>query len=81
MRKKYALLGLALMLGSLSLKAQNPSKFIDRANMNLSVKPGDDFVTYSNGNWSKTTQFLQKKRAGEVLTNCAISISMQLKQS
>ena len=61
MRKKYALLGLALMLGSLSLKAQNPSKFIDRANMNLSVKPGDDFVTYSNGNWVKNNPIPAKE--------------------
>src|SRR6476646_1324405 len=28
-------------------------KFIDKANMDLSVKPGDDFNTYANGNWIK----------------------------
>jgi putative endopeptidase len=28
-------------------------KFIDRANMDLSVKPGDDFNEYANGNWIK----------------------------
>ncbi len=28
-------------------------KFIDPANMNLSVKPGDDFYEYANGNWLK----------------------------
>lgn len=33
--------------------AQVPAKFIDRANMNLGVKPGDDFVEYSNGPWVK----------------------------
>ncbi len=26
-------------------------KFIDRANMDLSVKPGDNFYLYANGNW------------------------------
>jgi len=28
-------------------------KFIDPANMDLSVKPGDDFFEYANGNWIK----------------------------
>jgi len=30
-----------------------PPKFIDRDNMNLSVKPGDNFYEYANGNWLK----------------------------
>ncbi|MFD3393258.1 M13 family metallopeptidase [Aquirufa sp. OSTEICH-129V] len=53
MKKKYALLSLALTLSIGTLNAQTPAKFIDRANMNLSVKPGDDFVQYSNGTWLK----------------------------
>jgi putative endopeptidase len=44
---------LALTLSIGTLNAQTPAKFIDRANMNLSVKPGDDFVEYSNGTWLK----------------------------
>ena len=28
-----------------------PRKFIDRDNMDLSVKPGDNFYQYANGNW------------------------------
>jgi putative endopeptidase len=28
-------------------------KYIDRANMDLSVKPGDNFYLYANGNWIK----------------------------
>jgi putative endopeptidase len=51
MKKKYALLSLAFTLGIGTLNAQTPAKFIDRSNMNLSVKPGDDFAQYANGNW------------------------------
>src|SRR5580693_3600628 len=28
-------------------------KFVDKANMDLSVKPGDNFYEYVNGNWIK----------------------------
>jgi putative endopeptidase len=30
-----------------------PDKFIDPANMDMSVKPGDDFYTYASGTWIK----------------------------
>jgi putative endopeptidase len=30
-----------------------PKKFIDPANMDLSIKPGDNFFDYANGNWIK----------------------------
>ena len=30
-----------------------PTKFIDPANMDLSIKPGDDFFDYANGTWLK----------------------------
>ena len=30
-------------------------QYIDRANMDLSVKPGDDFYRYANGGWLKKT--------------------------
>jgi putative endopeptidase len=52
-----------LMLSHLALSAtvciaaaafiKPPQKFIDPANMDLSVKPGDDFFKYANGNWIK----------------------------
>lgn len=35
--------------------ATPPKKFIDPANMDLSVKPGDDFFEYANGGWLKQT--------------------------
>ncbi|MHA8075912.1 M13 family metallopeptidase [Aquirufa sp. TARAVU-A1A] len=61
MRKKYAMLVLAFMLGAFSLEAQNTTKFIDRANMNLNVKPGDDFAEYANGNWIKNNPIPAKE--------------------
>lgn len=61
MRKKYALLSLLVTLGVSTLNAQTPAKYIDRANMNLSVKPGDDFVEYANGTWLKNTKIPAKE--------------------
>jgi len=37
----------------LAQKSKTKTKFIDPANMDLSVKPGDDFFQYANGNWIK----------------------------
>ncbi|MCY7358622.1 MAG: M13 family metallopeptidase, partial [Rudanella sp.] len=36
-----------------TLVALPKTPFIDRQNMNLSVKPGDDFYQYANGEWLK----------------------------
>jgi putative endopeptidase len=53
MKKKFSLFALSVgILFSNTVSAQN-FKFIDRGNMNFSVKPGDDFVEYSNGTWVK----------------------------
>ncbi|MEY2940686.1 MAG: hypothetical protein RJA67_371 [Bacteroidota bacterium] len=50
--KYYQLLMAGSLLVSGSLFAQEkPGKFIDRDNMNLSVKAGNDFAEYSNGPW------------------------------
>ncbi|MDB5229950.1 MAG: family metallopeptidase [Chitinophagaceae bacterium] len=32
---------------------KEPVKYIDKSNMDLSVKPGDNFYLYANGNWIK----------------------------
>lgn len=51
---KLSTLALATLLGSLSAAAQTAAtKFIDSANMDLSVKPGDDFNAYASGTWIK----------------------------
>jgi putative endopeptidase len=49
----FALAGV-LLLPVIS-PAQQTKKFIDPANMDLSVKPGDNFYLYANGNWIKNT--------------------------
>lgn len=38
-----------------------PVKYIDPANMDLTVKPGDDFYTYANGNWVKNNPIPAKE--------------------
>ncbi|MHA4896485.1 M13 family metallopeptidase [Pedobacter sp. PWIIR3] len=44
---------LGILAASYSANAQVPAKLIDPANMDLSVKPGDDFYTYASGAWIK----------------------------
>src|SRR5215469_4201423 len=45
------------------LFAQDPSKakFLDPANMDLLVKPGDNFVEYAGGAWLKNNQIPDKE--------------------
>lgn len=61
MNKSYlqAMLFGAASLSALHANAQHDSKpvkkvaLIDKANMDLTVKPGEDFYTYASGNWIK----------------------------
>ena len=43
------------------LFGQQARKFIDPANMDLSIKPGDNFYMYANGNWIKNTPIPAKE--------------------
>ena len=47
----FAVLG--ILAASYSASAQLPAKLIDPANMDLTVKPGDDFYNYASGTWVK----------------------------
>ncbi|CAM4299040.1 putative endopeptidase [Pedobacter westerhofensis] len=47
-----AVLGIVAVSYS-SYAQQAPKKFIDPANMDLNVKPGDDFYEYASGTWIK----------------------------
>jgi putative endopeptidase len=59
MSRKYAMaktaaITAAILLGSIVTQAQTSvTKFIDSANMDFTVKPGDDFYSYASGNWIK----------------------------
>lgn len=51
---KTTLIALVVLMGQTAM-AQQTTKFIDPSNMDLSVKPGDNFYLYVNGNWIKNT--------------------------
>jgi len=52
LKNYFAVLGILAV--SLSANAQqSPRKYIDPANMDLSVKPGNDFYQYASGTWVK----------------------------
>ena len=52
---KKSILFAVIFATAISAEAQkNDKKYIDPANMDLSVKPGDDFYEYANGKWLKT---------------------------
>jgi putative endopeptidase len=51
LKRYFAALG--IVATGFSANAQTIKKFIDPANMDLSVKPGDDFYTYASGTWIK----------------------------
>lgn len=50
-----------LILSATCYVANAQMKYIDKANMDLSVKPGDDFFEYANGGWLKTTKIPSTK--------------------
>ena len=60
------MLGVGLLTATLPAVAQNKTvpaqkKLIDVANMDLSVKPGDDFYIYANGTWLKNNPIPAKE--------------------
>ncbi|HTG55035.1 MAG TPA: M13 family metallopeptidase N-terminal domain-containing protein, partial [Niabella sp.] len=59
---KRSLLLAVLGAATVTTSAQLGQKgFIDRANMDLSVHPGDDFSTYANGNWVRNNPIPPKE--------------------
>ncbi|ETZ20350.1 M13 family metallopeptidase [Pedobacter sp. V48] len=47
------IVALGILATGYTASAQSPAKFIDPTNMDLSIKPGDDFYTYASGTWIK----------------------------
>jgi len=47
--------------GGKNSKTGPPAKFIDPANMDKSIKPGDDFFDYANGTWIKENAIPSKE--------------------
>lgn len=62
-KKKIAASGLSLLLSITFLFAQEASKakFLDPTNMNILVKPGDNFVEYAGGTWLKNNAIPAKE--------------------
>ena len=54
MNKSFKILSLSMMLICGATASAQQLKGYDKANMNLDVKPGDNFVEYACGNWLKT---------------------------
>jgi putative endopeptidase len=50
---KLALVGVAASVVAFAPPGDKKPKYIDRANMDLSVKPGENFYLYANGGWLK----------------------------
>lgn len=58
MKNKCTALAIACMVTLVANQAnaqgkQAPIKYIDKGNMDVTVKPGDNFYQYANGNWMK----------------------------
>ena len=53
MYKKQSLSLLVCLLIVVISFSQNTIKYIDKANMDLTVEPGDNFYLYANGSWLK----------------------------
>ncbi len=51
LKRYFAVMG--IVAASYTADAQAPMKLIDPANMDLTIKPGDDFYQYANGTWIK----------------------------
>ena len=65
---------LAIVIGFI---AADNRKFIDPQNMDMSVKPGDNFYEYANGNWLKKNEIPASKTSWGALTNSGKRASMR----
>src|SRR5689334_19730340 len=63
MTKRIAVVFFLFLISSARVFSQEPSKakFLDPTNMDLLVKPGDNFVEYSGGTWLKNNAIPAKE--------------------
>lgn len=76
---RAVLAGLVLIPAS-SLAQKTSKKFIDPANMDLTIKPGDNFYLYANGNWIKNTPIPASKTRWGSFDKLAEESSQALKE-
>src|SRR5690606_24701939 len=50
---RYALTGMLFLAIVAAVPPRKKPKFIDPANLDKSIKPGDNFYLYANGGWLK----------------------------
>lgn len=72
-----------LLFCTVSVKAQQTTskKFIDPANMDVTVKPGDNFYLYANGAWLKKTPIPASKTRWGSFDALAEESSLALKKN
>ena len=49
----FKVLSICVLAGAVAAFSDKKPKYIDPANMDRSVKPGDNFYLYANGGWMK----------------------------
>ncbi|MEO6730971.1 MAG: M13 family metallopeptidase [Ferruginibacter sp.] len=81
MKRKLFSICLSLIITcSIYGQSKSSTKFIDISNMNKSVKPGDDFYMYANGNWIKNNPVPASKSRWSTFAVLAEEASNSLKQ-
>jgi putative endopeptidase len=80
MKKNIVALTLLFCTASVYAQQNVTKKFIDPANMDLSVKPGDNFYLYANGAWLKKTPIPASKTRWGSFDALAEESSLALKK-
>jgi len=76
---KVAVVALPLAMFSCGGNSGEGTKALDNANMDLSVKPGDDFFQYAGGTWLKNTPIPDDKTSyGELALSALAAASSRI---
>jgi putative endopeptidase len=78
---KFSLIGAAVAFAAFAPPGKKVKpKYIDKANMDLSIKPGDNFYLYANGNWLKSNAIPPSKTRWGSFDELREESSKRLKQ-